>query len=411
MTNPDSPRFMWVIDNATPGFEQLALTFSTPRVARLDLGEAAPSPVLVFAGGYNGGWQGAGRVGKDAGADRDLTGNAVYVVDPADGGLIWRAQGPNGGAAPDQDEQLLFVADLADSIPSPVTVIDSDHNGVDDRAYVGDSGGNVWRIEFTEFEQRKPDTAVTDASNWYLTRLATLGGAGESGRRFFHAPDVVQSRDAVGAYDGVVILSGNRAAPRETVVQDFAYLLKDRRASGHANDPAAAATPAIGHERLADITDACAAAAAIQCSEADLATGWKLRLAAPGEKGLSTPLVSNGRVLFTTYVPTAGDTPDGDPENGALSCAAAEGYGQLYGVTLRNGSPALTPAGKLDLTPGEEQDLERALSIGPGLHGDVVPVGGKVLIPGGGLAQGALAQLSGRTWWRSYWREDEVDTL
>ncbi len=38
MSDPDHPRFSWKIDNHTPGFEQLALTFSTPRVARLDLG-------------------------------------------------------------------------------------------------------------------------------------------------------------------------------------------------------------------------------------------------------------------------------------------------------------------------------------------------------------------------------------
>ena len=40
------------------------MTFSTPRVARLDLGAAAPTPVLVFAGGYHGGWAGAARVGR-----------------------------------------------------------------------------------------------------------------------------------------------------------------------------------------------------------------------------------------------------------------------------------------------------------------------------------------------------------
>ncbi|MGL4566069.1 MAG: hypothetical protein ACRCVD_12300, partial [Halioglobus sp.] len=138
MSDPDHPRFSWKIDNLTPGFEQLALTFSTPRVARLDLGGSAPTPVLVFAGGYNGGWDGAERVGKDAGAGSDLIGNAIYVVDPADGRLIWRALGPGGGADPASSEQLHFVPTLTDSIPSPLTLIDSDRNGVDDRAYVGD---------------------------------------------------------------------------------------------------------------------------------------------------------------------------------------------------------------------------------------------------------------------------------
>ncbi len=244
MTDPDSPRYLWSIDNRTPGFEQLALTFSTPRVARLDLGDAAPTPVLVFAGGYNGGWAGADRVGKDAGRGDDLIGNAIYLVRPGDGSLVWRAVGPGGGAAPVPDERRLLVANLTHSIPAPVTVIDADHNGVDDRAYVADSGGNVWRIELTEYEQRAADSVVTDSSNWYLTRLASLGGSGDADRRFFHAADVVQSRDSAGDYDGVVIVSGDRAAPRELDVRNFAYLLKDRRTAGAGR----ASSPAPRHQ-------------------------------------------------------------------------------------------------------------------------------------------------------------------
>ena len=48
MTDPDNPQYMWTISNTTAGFEQLALTFSTPRIARLDLGDGAPTPVLIF---------------------------------------------------------------------------------------------------------------------------------------------------------------------------------------------------------------------------------------------------------------------------------------------------------------------------------------------------------------------------
>lgn len=415
MTNPDSPRYMWMIDHSSAGFDQLALTFSTPRLARLDLGDPAPTPVLVFAGGYNGGWQGAARVGKDAGGDADLVGNAIYVVDPETGGLIWAAVGPDGAAAPDPGEQLLYVAELVHSIPAPVTVIDADRNGVDDRAYVGDSGGNVWRIELTEYARRQPGTAATGASNWYLTRLARLGGNGDSERRFFHAADVVQSRDRTGDYDGVVLLSGNRAAPRDTLVRNFAYLLKDRNTAGAAQGQAPAP---ITQDQLADITAACAAEAAPECAEADLAQGWKLALQAPGEKGLSTPLVSNGRVLFTSYVPAAGDDADNDPENsqetGPGACAAPEGAGRIYGVNLHSGAPALTLEGKLKLTEDEQDGDEEAvhfLTIGPGISGDVVPLGDGVLIPGEGLEHGALLDLPGRTWWRAYWREEEVDSL
>ena len=406
MSDPDHPRYLWVINHLSPGFDQLGLTFSTPRVARLDLGAAAPTPVLVFAGGYHGGWAGAARVGKDAGADADPIGNAVYVVDPADGSLIWRAVGPDGAAAPAVNDQLYFAAGLTHSVPSPVTLLDSDRNGVEDRAYVGDSGGNVWRIELTEYAHRSPGSVVT--GNWHLTQLAALGGSGDSDRRFFHAPDVVQSRDVAGEYDGVVIVSGNRAAPRELEARNFAYLLKDRRTARAAAVPTAPAGPALGHGSLFDITDTCINRAAMACVGADLASGWRLELRTPGEKGLSTPLVSSGRVLFTSYIPYAETGPD--------PCSASPGFGRVYGVRLGDGSAALPPVEKFE--PGEEpgEELPKELSdrfrvIGRGIPGAVMPLQEQVLIPGEGRDGGSLVTVPGNTVWRAYWSEQEVDTL
>tara|TARA_R110001592_G_scaffold215025_2_gene468337 strand:+ start:116280 stop:119816 length:3537 start_codon:yes stop_codon:yes gene_type:complete len=398
MTDPDKPRYMWAIDNRTPGFEQLALTFSTPRVAHLDLGQSVPSAVLVFAGGYNGGWVGSGRSGKDAGGGSDPIGNAIYVVNPADGSLIWRAVGPGGGVAPLSADQQHYVAGLEHSIPSPVSLMDSDHNGVDDRGYFGDSGGNIWRIDFTEAVYRPEGSGVTDAANWYLSRLAALGGSGESDRRFFHAPDIVQSRDGSGDYTGVVITSGNRAAPRDVRVRDFVYLLKDRTPAGTKFDTAASS---LSHGRIVDITSACVAAEEAQCEAEDLALGWKLELQAPGEKGLSTPLVSSGSVFFTSYIPR--------DVSKAESCAASEGSSRAYAVRLADGSPALSAAGKLTLE--EEDEAARHMDIGPGLQGDIVPYGDRVLLPGRGLEGGALISVPGRARWRAYWREEGVDDV
>ena len=71
----------------------------------------------------------------------------------------------------------LFVPELRDSIPSALTVIDADHNGVDDRAYVGDSGGNVWRLDLAEHSQladlsgkrsyRQLAPAATGSPGWF----------------------------------------------------------------------------------------------------------------------------------------------------------------------------------------------------------------------------------------------------
>ncbi len=410
MTDPDTPRFQWLINHETPGFEQLALTFSAPRVARLDLGEEGPTTVLVFGGGYNGGWADGARVGKDAGASVDRIGNAIYVVNPLDGSLVWRAVGPGEGAVTGSGEQVFYAHELTDSIPSAVAVIDSDHNGVDDRAYVGDSGGNVWRIELTEHQHRQAESDTTDADNWYITRLATLGGAADSDRRFFHAPDVVHTRDGSGDYDGVLIVSGNRAEPREKQVRNFAYLLKDRRTAGSGGVGPALPGAAIGHEDLADVTGACLSSVSDSCIAADLAPGWKLALQAPGEKGLSAPLISNGAVVFTSYVPAGTDAV----EDSRTACSADVGFSRMYWVSLGSGSPALPLPGSL--TPGGEGEhpsagFDRFRAIGPGLHGDVVPYHDQVLIPGTGSGDASLLFIPGRDLWRTYWREEEVDAL
>ena len=187
---------------------------------------------------------------------------------------------------------------------------------------------------------RRPAPAARD---WYLTRLATLGENGPGDRRFFHAPDVVQSRDSAGDYAGVLLVSGNRAAPREVDTRNFAYLLKDRWVAGGGDGALPAPVSAIAHDVLADITGGCGSAAEYTCSDTDLEPGWKLELTAPGEKGLSTPLVTNGKVLFTSYVPSTGEGPADSPD----TCSAAQGSSRLYAVALRDGSPALTPAGQL----------------------------------------------------------------
>ncbi len=393
VTDPDSPRFKWMIDHRTPGFDQLGLSFSTPRHARLDLGHGSPTSVLIFAGGYNGGWRGAERIGKDAGNGSDTVGNAIYVVAAGDGSLIWKAVGPNGNALPDENDQLHFAAAMTHSIPSGLAVVDTDGNGIDDRGYVGDSGGNVWRVELTEYENRPADTG---ARNWFVSRIARLGGSGIADRRFFHAPDVVHSRDGIGDYQGVLLVSGNRAAPRDATASNFAYLLKDRQ-QGNGEIPDVGSAPVLGHDELVDVTAVCASPRTPACAPQDLDTGWKLELQTPGEKGVSTPLVTNGIVLFTSYLPSG--------TGAAGPCAQGEGSGRVYAVQLADGAPGLPPSGGLDPVA----EAARYHPLGPGIPGAVVPYGDRVLVPGKGIGGGQLVEVPGATRWRVYWREEEVD--
>ncbi|MCB1848212.1 MAG: hypothetical protein KDI04_12740, partial [Halieaceae bacterium] len=233
-------------------------------------------------------------------------------------------------------------------------------------------------------------------ARWRLQLLAILGGSGAADRRFFHAPDVVQSRDAAGDYDGVVIVSGNRAAPTETRVRDYAYLLKDRATAGAAALADGPPVAAITHAQLADVSDNCTVADPAGCELGELSVGWKLALQGGGEKGLSTPLVSNGSIVFTSYVPAA---------TAAQDCPQAAGRSRTYKLALRDGAPRMPPAGSLQ----PQQAPVPYRELGPGLAGDVVPLQNGLLLPGNGAAGAQRLSVPGRTRWRSYWRQEGVD--
>ncbi|TXS91369.1 hypothetical protein FV139_16730 [Parahaliea maris] len=394
LTDPDDPELMWKVTSGTSGFEQLALTFSTPQAVTLDLGVAGGTPALIFAGGYNGGWSGNSRVGKDAGDANDTIGNAIYVVNAETGALIWKAVGPDGGAAPTNSDSLFYQALMTDSIPSNITVVDTDSNNVVDRAYVGDSGGNVWRVELTEAAYIASGSTVTDETNWYVTKLASFGGAGASDLRFFHGPDYVRTT----TYDGVILTSGDRADPRETTVNNYAFAIKDTFQTTNSNAAAIKARTPLVIGDLTDITDLCITGAEAACTSADLSNGWKLELEASGEKGLSQPLTTNGVVLFTTYVPNDGSA--------GQQCTPSEGTGRVYVVNLSDGSVVF------DLSAGgTTTKVDRYSEVGPGIPGDVIPYEDQVLIPGKGIGGKQIFNIPGRDLWRIYWREEDVDQL
>jgi type IV pilus assembly protein PilY1 len=121
----------------------------------------------MFAGGYDTNKDDRSGVGTD-----DSEGNAVYVVNAETGKLIWKARGGSGGASATVYEH----SGLVDSIPSALTVADTDGDGITDRMVVGDTGGNVWRADLTG----------KNTADWKLTLLASLGrhASGSSGTWF-----------------------------------------------------------------------------------------------------------------------------------------------------------------------------------------------------------------------------------
>ncbi len=383
-SNPDSPTFMFKIDPTTTGFSELGLSFSTPKVGKVRYG-GTDYDVLIFAGGYDTN-KDSTLLDTDGSRSADTEGRAVYIVNANTGALIWKAVYGASTSAVSNTEYRHSAMQF--SIPSDVATLDGNHNGIIDRIYVGDTGGLVWRIDIPEGNS-SVDTNHR-LTNWEANVLIDLSDVADTEDvRFFHRPEIVQTKDSAGtAYDAVVLSSGDRANPLESDDTNYLYVVKD----WYVNSGAPGSTM-LDDDDLADVTG-CPTSCVL-----DYSKGWKLELTNSGEKGLSTPLVSGGKVFNTTYTPSSGL---------ASSCAPAEGSGKIYITNLNDGTATFTGS--------------RGIDIGPGIPASPIALSGDlVLLPGTGLdslpsgldisGNGQLLKFSNKSIWILYWHNTGNDSL
>lgn len=405
VSDPLNPKFLWRItptsrtttagEQSTTDFAEMGQTFSRPRVGRLNLGTETGGAsrirlAVFFGGGYDGGYglDSSGntiRLGKDRDGvmANDSKGQAIYAVRANDASLIWKAVKGTGAAT----STVFQHPALNDSIPSNLTILDTDADGTHDRIYVGDTGGTLWRVDMgPDNDGLTNPTQAQITDDWTLTRLACLGrhsGADCStistrleDRRFFHEPDVVQAFDETGRFDAVVIGSGDREDPLDQGgdVDNWFYMIKDRvTAIGGATNRT------LRHSDLTDVTNACLGGSPCTIS----GEGWRLALDNPnGEKALSAPITIANSIFFTTYLPPGASTN---------TCGPGEGSGFLYALKLDTGAPArnynasddggsVNPDGSGTTDSDRQKDLET-----PGIPAQVVYIGAP---PGGGASGG-----------------------
>jgi type IV pilus assembly protein PilY1 len=481
VTNPNAPRFLWRVTptsrsagsasgsaatTATTDFAEMGLTYSQPKMARVKIGvDASGVPLgrdaVIFAGGYDplndylpatktayqAGGASAGTVNTD-----DTMGNAIYVVDAKTGELIWKATGPIGGVLGVASPSVFRHAQLKDSIPSTVTVVDVNGDGFTDRIVVGDTGGNVWRVDLGDDSDpgSLPMTQSEITDDWEMNLLAKLGRHGPNSgchatsldvvacrrndRRFFHEPDYVLSMDQDGAFDAIVLGSGDREDPLdygryrsatlvETFTENAVFMLKDRvigtyqrndRSSDADYTPPLTSTAASGHLALADATNNCTQDlvnfARSDCV-LDFYNGWFIKLLeGKGEKLLAGALTAANRIYFSTYLPPR--------SNEATTCGPSEGTGLFYAVGLKQGTAVFnynstdcpsTGCGTSE-APNSAKDRFDALGSA-GIPAEVVYI--NIPDPSGAEVKCALSSdlncrsLPGATRFRTFWYKDE----
>lgn len=334
LTDPDSPSFMWKIDNTTTGFSELGQTWSTPTVTRI---KGYSNPVLVFGAGYDTSFDDKTTLASGTSA---AMGRGVYVVDAVTGTLLWSA---TPGAASAKNKQ---VTAFTRSMAAPPTVMDGNGDGYTDRIYIPDVGGNIWRIDLA-------GTGIpsTDHTAWRVLQMATLAEANHAGdRRFFNAIEVARALESSKPFDALMIGSGDRTNPNATDNSDRFYMIRDYMTGVYTTNPPSKPCAVVTSDPrcVLPVTHSTlynASANLIQVgSEAEkvaaktalgTAAGWYVNLtAASGEKSLATSRTIAGTVYFPTF------SPGGSALN-ANQCVPAAGTGRLYAVSLFDASAKL----------------------------------------------------------------------
>ncbi len=315
VTNPDSPTIKWIITGGTTtGFDRLAYTWSTPQVTKIP-GEA--NPVVIFTGGYTG-------------SGTTAIGNAIYFVDADTGALKFKV-------SPDTASSTnLNNSDMSDSMPGGVAIVDSDGDGLTDRLYATDTGGNVWRM----------DMGSTDKSKWSFFKFASLGSTttANQDRRFFNAPMIVRTinkkitknADATYSYseipfDAVLLGSGDREYPAsEKVVKNAYFMLRDYQLGSYL---AASTKPsAIQVSNLYDITTMPNTANSDVLAGLTGASGWVYWLSGTGEKVFGSGAVVNGTLYFSSFLPEASQSQD------VCTLGSSIGTTRVYAMNMHYGT-------------------------------------------------------------------------
>ena len=321
VTKRNDPQLLWVIDGGIAGtaYEELGQTWSTVNVENIKNG-ASSRTVLMFGGGYDDGQDNS--TGNAINRHSDAVGRTVFIADAISGARLW--SGGQGGATP--------TANMNYSIPARVKPLDMNGDGNIDRLYVADMGGQLFRFDIDE---TLANFSVASVSGGRIANLAENNSA-EDARRFYYPPDVaIVAEKGKAAYLGIAISSGYRAHPTETRIHDRIYLLKDR----HVFDKPATyttltendlynATLNFASSREND-SAAVKAATAAALSSLDSMEGWYIHLddeqASPafiGEKGLAEPLIVEGSIIVSTFVPDSGTA--------GVSCTPKEGSGKVF---------------------------------------------------------------------------------
>lgn len=381
-----SPEFAWQITSSVLGAsgEVLGESWFKPIFCKLktaagQTAETYPS-ALLFTGGYD-------NANQDLDAPStsgDSKGRAIFAVNPSTGAVLSTFNFSHTGG---QGQMDFSIVDMI--------AFDAQNNGCIDTVYAGDLGGNLFA-----FKDRDGNGSWSDnGSPLSLFKATNTAAAATKYLKFFYAPDVVL--ETFGDY--VYIGSGDREHPNETTTVNRFYAIKNFWST--TNMPMSESTT-----NFVDVTGyAYATTYPTYWLQGDECKGWYIKMPHTGEKVVSSPLVYNGVVYFTSFVPEAGNTATDACATSGLGNGYVWAINYLTGEAVFNFNTANDTVDAEGHTQPVYDATDRYKSIGQGMPTQptliVTSTGAKILI---GTDKGVvtLTDPTNTTVNRYFWRQN-----
>jgi len=361
---PSTPTFLWSAGcpnmgnntGCTSGMSAIGQTWSTPQPAVLKDGNTVLSPVVIFGGGYDSTQTTSGGVVTSTSCEDQntqspscgsRTGNAVYIVD-----------GQNGPGTLLKTFTLPNTHGTPGSVVGDISLLDVNGDGYTDYAYLADTNGFVYRIDFVD----GPVTLVPQSQgSWAATQIAGVSNTANYGRKFMFGPTLFLNQNKV--YLGLG--TGDREHPLitqypyTTPVLNHFYLFVDDPATTGTYVNLDGTTMQSGVGALCSTTPVLPQNTANPSATAPIGFYLPLNAHGTGEQTVTPALIIGGQVTWGTNRPLP-----------PLANACTNGLGEARGylVDLVNGSGALNVTGECtDTTAATSTTNQSTVYPGGGL--------------------------------------------
>lgn len=292
VTAPTSANVLWEFTHADLGY-----TYSQPQIVRLENGKWG----AVFGNGYN-----SSEVDPDGTRGSGVA--MLFIVDIETGALIKTITTgvgdqttPNGLATP--------------------TVVDNDGDNIADYVYAGDLRGNVWKFDLTDKSDANWKVSYADASNNPLPLYTAMDSTGTKAQPITSRLDVARGPGGVGMLvlfgTGKFVEATDRADkstqtfygiydPNAAGTDAFSGRsdLKSQKVEAEIAKTKVSIKDAQGNTVLVDTLEA-----RVTSSNAPGTRGWYIDLlpssgTAAGERVVSNATFRDGRIIFSTLIPS-----------------------------------------------------------------------------------------------------------